>query len=182
MSSIELNADERRQLAAAIGSEESSLDANLEAYSKAALEEYVRMILGQRVLTRGQDIREYRLFLIIQQAFPGQLPTEQQISNLFQTTASQSRALLRAVMSKYQYELANVIQQTLADLLGTATKASEGDVWVLTVDSEGVIESLNRLLATIDGTLPHISRRRNSTTSYDIQPSAYDQLQDHFKS
>jgi hypothetical protein len=84
-------------------------------YADAAAEEYIRMILGQRVFTRGQDIREYRLYLLVKHVFAGKLPTEQQICSLFQTTTTQSRALLRAVMSKYQYELQEAIYDTLRE-------------------------------------------------------------------
>ncbi|HEY8788095.1 MAG TPA: hypothetical protein VIM10_03025 [Actinopolymorphaceae bacterium] len=91
---------ERKQLAATLGCDAKDLTKTLKAYGEAASEEYVRMILGQKVFTRGTDIREYRLSLLITHVFGGRLPSEQLISALFQTTATQSRALLRAVMSK----------------------------------------------------------------------------------
>src|SRR4051794_20961152 len=103
------SAEEKRQLAATLGCTVRDLSRTFKDYEKAASEEYARMILGQRVLTRGQDIREYRLCLMINHVFGGRLPSERQISALFQTTATQSRALLRAVMSKYQYELQTAI-------------------------------------------------------------------------
>ena len=73
-----LRADEAQKLAGIIGCEENRLDAVLSSYASAALQEYLaKMILGQKVFTRGADIREYRLFLMIKYVFDNQLPDEQ---------------------------------------------------------------------------------------------------------
>ena len=154
-----LNQAERRQLAATFGVAEPDVDSALSKYREAAEEEYLRMILGQRVFTRGQDMREYRLFLLIIHVFGRRLPSEGMISGLFQTTATQSKSLLRAVMSKYQYELQQSIDETLAQLLGDsqADPNTKGARW-LTVDSENIIEALNRKVAAINGSLPQISK------------------------
>lgn len=173
---LDFTPEERQQLSQILGCTEDELPDKLKAFSTAATEEYVRMVLGQRVFTRGQDVREYRLYLLIRHVFEGRLPTEQQISDLFQTTTSQSRALLRAVMSKYQYELQDAIQSSLDAALGTASRTSDTEPWILTVDSENVIEALNRRLAAKDGTLPQIVRARNTITTYEIQNSAYRKL------
>jgi hypothetical protein len=168
--------EERRQLAAALDCNLSDLNAVLKKYAQAATEEYLRMILGQRVLTRGQDIREYRLSLLITHVFGGRLPTEQQISALFQTTTTQSRALLRAVMSKYQYELQDAIRGSLRDELHTAKQIEGTTEWLLTCDSENIIEALNREVVKIDGTLPQINKSRGTVGAYEIANSTYTAL------
>lgn len=164
---------EEEQLSQIFDCGRGGLADSLRAYSVAATEEYVRMILGQRVFTRGQDVREYRLYLLIVHVFGGSLPTEQQISDRFQTTATQSRALLRAVMSKYQYELHAAITKTLTDVLEGARQDPETKTWSITVDSENVVEALNRRIAAKDGTLPQVVRARNMITTYEIANSAY---------
>lgn len=173
---LKWTADERKQLAQILNCKPNEVAGKLKAFSEASTEEYVRMILGQRVFTRGQDVREYRLYLLIRHVFEGQLPTEQQISALFQTTTSQSRALLRAVMSKYQYELQDAISASLTAALSTASRSNDTGPWTLTVDSENVIDALNRRLAATDGTLPQIVRAKNTITTYEIQNSAYQKL------
>lgn len=170
---MKLTDAEKRQLSQILDCEAAGLEDSLQAYSEAATEEYVRMILGQRVFTRGQDVREYRLYLLIRHVFGGRLPTEQKISDLFQTTTTQSRALLRAVMSKYQYELQAAIEQTLTYVLAGAHQDSETEAWSITVDSENVVEALNRRLAAKDGTLPQVVRAKNTITTYEIANSAY---------
>lgn len=173
---MELNKAEKTQLSSILSCTEKDLEKTWLPYKEAASEEYFRMVLGQRVFTRGQDIREYRLYLLIKLIFNEELPTEQKISDLFQTTTTQSRALLRAVMSKYQYELHSVIDSTLTQVLGSANQNAESKVWSITVDSENVIEALNRKLAGIDGTLPQVTRARNTITTYEIANSSYEKL------
>ena len=79
---IPLTAEDRAQLAGIIACSPEELDERLSNYAKAAAAEYVEMFLGRKVFTRGSDIREYRLFLLIREVF-GRLPTEQQVSDLF---------------------------------------------------------------------------------------------------
>lgn len=176
---MNLTTAERNQLSAILGCDRNMLTSTLRRYEDAAKEEWVRMILGQKVFTRGTDVREYRLFLMIQQVFGGRLPSEKTISGHFQTTTTQSRALLRAVMSKYQYELQGAIRDTLTDHLNGATQ-SDDETWSMVVDSENVVEALNREVATIDGTLPQIAKSRGTVITYEIQNSTYVSLRQRF--
>jgi hypothetical protein len=169
---------ERAQLAGILECSESELDATLSTYAHAALEEYARMFIGQRVFTRGSDIREYRLFLLIKTAFGNELPDEQRVCSLFQTTITQSRSLIRSVMSKYQYELQDAIDETLKSEVAGATR--DGDDWVVIVHSENIVEALNRVIGTIDGSLPQIEKKRGTVAGYVMKPSAYLRLCQHY--
>jgi hypothetical protein len=71
-----LSQPEQVQLAGTLRVAVDDLREHLEAHANAAVEEYVRMFLGQRVYTRGSDIREYRLLLLIRHALGGRIPSE----------------------------------------------------------------------------------------------------------
>lgn len=173
---VKLTQKEEDQLIKILECSNEKLDEKLQNFREAATEEYLRMILGQRVFTRGQDMTEYRLFLMIKHVFTEALPTEQQISALFQTTATQSRSLLRAVMSKYQYELQPSVDATLDAVLKSAEKEKGTSKRKITVDSENIVDALNRRIATIDGTLPQIAKSRGTISTYEIAESAYHKL------
>jgi hypothetical protein len=177
---MRLSPRERQQLAAALGCSTTAVAGELRKYENAAAEEYVRMILGQRVFTRGQDMREWRLVLIIRHVFGGQLPSERTISNLFQTSTGQSRSLLRAVMAKYQYELKDGVDATLGQLVGHAHQAGSGAPWTFTTDSENLVDALNREIANIDGTLSQIVRVRNTVSTYEIPNASYLRLKQRY--
>jgi hypothetical protein len=171
---------ERNQLAGVIRCEVDELDNRLGEFAAAALEEYARMFLGQRVFTRGSDMREYRLFLLIKGPFRGVIPHEQQVSDLFQTTTSESRSLVRSVMSKFQYELQDETRETLRALVQSAGSVEGQSCMRLTVDSPNLIEALNRVIASLDGTLPRIQKERGTVASFELERSAYDALIAHF--
>lgn len=173
---MQLSNEERAQLAGTFGCTVDELGRKLKTYEAAALEEYITMILGQKVFTRGSDIREYRLYLLVKKVYGGVLPSEQQISSHFQLTASQSRALLRAVMSKYQYELRDEVEETLRRALSGSVERSASESRVFTPESENIIDSLNSLLGSIDGNLSPISRVRNSVNTFEIDKESYDAL------
>jgi len=175
-----LNEDETERLAGIIRCNVRDLDKVLSSYASAALEEYVRMFLGQKVFTRGSDIREYRLLLLIQKAFERKVPDEQRISDLFQTTASQSRALLRAVMSKYQYELSAAIKTTITEIINSASQADETADFEFTVNNESVIEAMNRALASLPGTWPQVIKKPVTVSTYVIKPSSRNELAKYF--
>jgi len=176
--SIALGQDERTQLAAILGCDVSNLDTALSSYGTAALEEYARMFLGQRVFTRGSDIMEYRLLLLTKGSFSGRLPDEQRVSALFQRSSTASRALIRAVLAKFQYELSGEIAATMRDSLNAVV--DDEDSWSFVVNSENIVEAMNRVLAVIDGTLPQVTKKPGMVTSYALKPSSYLALCQHF--
>jgi hypothetical protein len=169
---------EQIQLAGILKCDVGEIESTLSPYAEAALEEYARMFIGQRVFTRGADIREYRLFLLVKGPFGNRIPDEQQVSDLFQTTASQSRSLIRSVMSKFQYELQDAINASLKRAVEEAE--IDGDDWSVTVNSENIVESLNRVIGSIDGTLPQIEKKRGTVSNYALKRSAYVRLCEHF--
>jgi hypothetical protein len=177
---INLTDQEEAQLAGILGKKPSQLPDALVVYSQAAVEEYIRMFLGQKVFTRGADIREFRLFLLIRTAFSNRIPNEQEVSALFQCTHSQSRALIRAVMSKYQYDLNNAIESTLEQTVRQVRKDPNGKLLV-TIGSENIVDAMNQRLASIDGAQDQVVRKIGKLATYELTRAAYQALCDQFK-
>lgn len=171
-----LTPPEQARLAGTLRVAVADLPEHLEAHANAAVEEYLRMFLGQRVYTRGSDIREYRLFLLIKHALGGRIPNEAEVSRLFQTTDSQSRSLIRSVMSKFQYELREQVVHTLRATLGEAHRESDEADFEVVIDSDNVVDELNRRIQAIDGTLPPIQRKRGTASTYVLRPSSHERL------
>jgi hypothetical protein len=178
--SIDLTPEEKQQLATILGATEANLETVLKPYVAAASEEYVRMFLGQRVFTRGSDAREFRLLLLIKHAFKNRFPDDQRISDLFQTTLSESRSLIKSVTAKYQYELAGAKEATLRTVLESAQQ-QENDVWLLSINSRTVVEQLNRDLVQLGADLPPIRLKENTGSTYVMAPSSYDRLRQKYQ-
>lgn len=152
-----LSHEENNLLKGILDCVDSNYEEKLSYFATAALEEYCRMILGQKVFTRINYVKEYRLYLIIKEVCGNIIPDDQIISNYFQITPSESKSLTRSIASKYQYELRNAIKDTLI-IIENATE--EGDKWVFTVNSKTKVEKLNKILINIDGKLNQIKKKK----------------------
>jgi hypothetical protein len=174
-----LTPEDEAELARVLGCKAGELPTQLAPFASAALKEYVMMFLGQKVFTRGSDIREYRL-LLIQEALGKGIPNETLVSRLFQSTTSESRSLLRAVMSKYQSQSHGAAEESIRDILRQAKQDGEGGRWLITVDNAIIVERLNRALAEKDGTLDKVKKHDASVSTYETLTSSYQALCQYF--
>lgn len=177
---IELNDEDQEELTRILDCSKQEISDSLSPYSSAALKEYVSMFLGQKIFRRGSDINEYRLFLLITHVFDNRIPDEQEVCRFFQTSASESRALIRAVMSKFQYQLRGAIDNSIRSSLESAKQEDDNGPYVVTINSQNVVEELNRALASIDGTLQQVKKKRGCVSTFEISPAAYARLAEKF--
>lgn len=177
---LKLSAYEKKELAHIVDCRVDDLDTVMAAYATAALREHVTMFLGQKVFTRGSDLMEYRLFLLVESAFDGRIPDEQEVCKLFQLTSTAARALIRAVMSKYQYQLKGAIEKSAGSLLNSAEKDTENNCVTVSVHNLNLVDELNRELADIDTSLAPVQKKRGSVATYNIQRSSYARLCNRF--
>src|SRR5919199_3764211 len=82
---LQLDDAERELLARILGTSKSKLEDALAPYATAALEEWTRMFIGERVFTQAGALREYPLFLLIKHVWR-RVPANREGSALFQTT------------------------------------------------------------------------------------------------
>lgn len=170
---IDLTDAEQKRLAKILGSDPDQIDETLKPYAAAALEEYVRMFLGERVFTRGSDIREYRLLLLMQRVLDGAVPDDGFVSALFQTNTGQSRGLVRAVLAKFQYEVEAGVQGSVKKAVDEARRVGDSTVWTVIIRSSNVVASLNREIEILSGELPLITKTPGTAARYEIKRSTY---------
>lgn len=179
---IELSEDETQTLKEVLPDEEHSLfQDKLNKVASAAVEEYCRMILGQKVLGRANDIREYRLRLLIKTLYNNTIPSEQAVSALFQTTPSESKALIRSTALKYKYELKEALHATLKGIIKKAENTDQDGTHYVIIDSPAQVDELNRILLSENGIVPKIKKDLRTLSQYIITESSYAILKDYFK-
>jgi hypothetical protein len=174
--SIEISSDEKNQLSEIFNCSPANIETTLKTISSAAMEEYTGMILGKKSFTSGTEMRVYRLCLLIDRCFKKILPNEEMVSRIFQTTTTQSRALLRSVVSKYQYVLKKIINRTISKLVeDTKVLSPKKNEILLTINTNSrfFIEMMNEKIASLDVTLPSVSLRPHCSASYQIQLNTY---------
>lgn len=159
---LTLTVAEENEISAILGCDVADLNARLNSCLSASIQEYLAMFRGQKVFKRGSDLLEYRLFLLIETAFNGAIPDERTVSSLFQTTLTESRALIRSVISKYQYQLKSHIEQTLSSSLRAAGRQNNTQDYTVVINSQNVVDELNKALADIDGSLAPVGKKRGA--------------------
>lgn len=172
---IQVHPDDEAKLREMFGVNAAALSAKVSDHAKAALSEYLECYLGRRAFTRGSDILEYRLSLLVKHAFGGKIPTAAQVSDLFQTTLSLSRALIRSTFSKYRFELDEVADAAAKEVLEKVIWAG-ADVCNAQIAAPNLVERLNRRLLTANPGHKQIVRTQGAVGTYAISHDAYDEL------
>ena len=149
----------------------------------AALSEYKNMLLGIGLPSRADEIRQHRLFYLIKYYFKGRLPTESEVSAMFQLTQSQSRGLIRSVMARFHYELEEEIRNTLAMHIRNANSYDDGTIreYRVVILSKYVLDELNRIIGGIAPNLDQIRKVRNTSSTYAISEDTYQKLRNYFQ-
>jgi hypothetical protein len=137
----------------------------------AALTEYKEMLLGKGLPTRADEIKQHRLLHLVKHYFQGVIPTETEVSSMFQLTETESRALIRNVRTRFRYQLESEILNTLQQSIVSAEFNT--DVYHVVIQSDNVLEELNRLVSTNAPQLDPISKVRGSARKYQISEDTY---------
>ena len=175
-----IEAGETNLLKSILHCTDAELNDKLNKVAQASFEEYRKMILGQKVFTRGRDIIEFRLFIFIKYFFNGKIPDEQKICDLFQVTATESRSLIKSIMSKYQYDLKDTITNSVKDEVQNITKMANGNDYKISIQNQYFKDELNRILGSIDTSLPIIEKEKGTISTYVVKASSYVKLCNHF--
>ena len=179
--SIEFVSNEKELLKSILQCDsDEDLNFKLNKIARSAFEENRKMIVGQKIFTRGRDLLEYRLFNLIIYYFDGIIPNEQNICDLFQITSSESRSFIRSIMSKYQYNLKKTIDNTLKNLIEEDVNEDDNNIFKVSIQNQFFKDELNRILGTIDPSLPMIEKERGTVATYIVPRSSYFNLGRYF--
>ena len=154
-----------------------------EAISKvilASLAEYKDMFLGMGLPSRADEIKQHRLFHLTKKYFDVRLPSEAEVSSMFQLTQTRSRSLIQYMMTRFRYQLEFEIRNTLIQNLREASIYEDNEEFRVVIQSDNVLEELNRIIATIAPRLDPIRKVRKMSRTYSISEDSYQALADHF--
>lgn len=178
---IDIENEDKAVLAHALDCAVNEVEAKLQAHARASLEEYVQLYLGRRVFSRGSDILEHRLALLIEHAYEGKVPPEGEIAALFQITLPQARSLVRSTLSKYRSQLRDATEKTVKSLLETAIwQNNDAEVWI-EIPAANVVDLMNQALVRRDRGAAGVKRHKDAIATYVVTKVAYAVLCAEFK-
>jgi hypothetical protein len=142
----------------------------------AALDEYKDMLLGSGLPSRADEIREHRLFHLIKRYFCGRLPSELEVSSMFQLTESRSKNLILYVITRFRYSLEDEITNTLRQTLINAEVIDGGINYRIFADPKNLVPELDRIVSGSGRRLRRLIKIRNEDNMYSIAPDSYEYL------
>ncbi|HYF82344.1 MAG TPA: hypothetical protein VEB00_04870 [Clostridia bacterium] len=155
------------------------LQGALTCIGESAMCEYLEMILGKQLPTRGDEIRERRLYHLLKHYFIDTFPSEREISLLFQLTDTGSRSLLRNVRTKFRYNLEEEIRNSIIRVLADARRQHDGSYNVIT-HSDNLLEELKRIADIEAVELQPIVKVKNSNGVHSIPEDTFNVLRGYY--
>lgn len=152
---------------------EKDLKSALEKIAKSAFSEYLDMIVGVGMPSRIIDIQQARIIKLIYYYY-GALPTEDQISKVFNITKSKAKTLLNNIKSVYRNQLKEILKESIRIFLKSGQKAE--DNWEFIISSRTIIQELNEYLELRNPGLASISNKVGSIAKAIIPNDTYEFL------
>jgi predicted DNA binding protein len=146
----------------------------------ATINEYKEMFLGMGLPSRADEIQQHRLYFLIKYFFEDIIPSEAQISSMFQLTQSRSRSLIRFVLTRFHYDLERQLLNTLRETIESAQLSEDGSEYRVVIQSDNVLEELNRIIGIRAPRLDPIRRIRNMSRTYSISVDSFENFCENF--
>jgi len=142
---------------------------------KSAFMEYMKMFKEKGIPSRADEVKQERLFFMLNYYYINRVPSENEISTIFQLTATQSRSLLRNTKSKYRTKINGFIKSTLLTTLNSARQNDNGD-YDFVCTSQSNIEDLNQIVAQKGPELKSIEKIKGLANKYTCAIDTYNLL------
>jgi len=147
---------------------------------RAALREYVQMVCGSQAPTRGSDMLENRLVLLVKEL--GEVFLEEEtVAQAFQLTRTRARSLMRTTFARHRLSIEGVMQKTIQRVLKRAKPGGKDARGTFTVGPIPplVLEKLNEALHARGGRWA-LPRHKGSVSLYDGTKEAINELRHEF--
>jgi hypothetical protein len=180
VSEEEFNANDQTIICGGLGiQDQSELPEALQRIAKCAFLEYRKMFTERGLPTKAAEVLQDRLFYLIDSYFQDSLPTEAQISTIFQLTSSGSKTLLKNTMSRYRIHLEAQIRASIKKVLGT--KDQDGSTCRFVIQSDTLKNEINQIISRKWPTLKKFLAVQGSAGQYECPIDTYEKLKKEFK-
>lgn len=173
----ELTETDKTLIQECLGLAELDVPLALTKLSKTAFMEYVKMFKEKGIPTRADEVQQERLYFLLNYFYENRLPSESDISSVFQLTPSQSRTLLRNTKSRYRNKISEFIKNTLRDTLNSSALANDESGYRFICTSTSTVEELNSIVSQKGPELKSIEKIRGVSSMYSCSVDTYNLLQ-----
>jgi len=154
----------------------AELSSGLAKICKTAFLEYCKMFKEKGIPTRADEVTQERLFFLLNHYYMDRLPSENEVSTIFQLTPSQSKTLLRNTKSRYRTKIASFITNSLKSIIQSAALNNETDKYEFVCLSSVLIEELNLIISQKGPALEQIVKIKGKSSKYECSEDTFDLL------
>jgi len=158
--------------------DKSELETRLVKIAEASHIEYLEMLIGKGMSNRADESKQDRLLYLIKKVYSPYLPSDDEVSTIFQLTSTQSRTLLRNTLSRYRTRLTDELQTTLKSTFRSVQPTKNG--FDLTIASEVFVEQLNLIVAKEGAGYNPIKKKSVGSKLYFMSTDTHKALENHF--
>ena len=179
---LELSEIDKKLITECLGLSPGDLESGLKKICKTSFMEYCKMFKEKGIPTRADEVMQERLFYLLQYYYESHLPSENEISTIFQLTPSQSKTLLRNTKSRYRTKIASFIKNSLTEVIKQATLNNDTGQYYFICDSNILIEELNMMIGQEKKIAYElITRTKGTAIKYECSKDTYDLLKQKLK-
>jgi len=157
---------------------EPELNRQLSLIAKAALYEYLEMILGSGIPPRNLDVIQHRILLLIDHYY-NEIPDESTISRMLNITTAKSRSLMNTLKSVHRNKIHGKLTNKITTFIGSAVQMND-EYYEFKAQSKVIIQELNEVLEINQPGLAKFKRKTNSSGKFLLEKDSLDFLRTHF--
>jgi hypothetical protein len=150
--------------------EGDELQARMQELARAALEEY-QLALGERFPSTIKEQRELRLRLLYKH-LPDELPTDEQIGELFQMTRPQAATLIAGTRARFAPAIEKRMNGAAVAALSKASESDPDTVRIFAHDS--LAKFIGDLISETHA--PPMEKLRDASQTYDLRRDTIEAL------
>jgi hypothetical protein len=170
----EFNSQYQETIQKTLRVKKEDVEATASKIAEAGFREYLSMLTEGGMPSRADETKQNRLLYLILFYFQNTLPTESQISTIFQLTQSQSKTLLKNVVSKYRHKIEEILKATMSEVI-EQVEFHDGR-YLVVIQSDIVRDELDMLITQNEPTYKPITKKRGSAGQYEISEDSYNLL------
>lgn len=152
--------------------------------AQASEEEFSGQLLNDGRISTINELYQYRLYLYVKHVFDWKIPSEFEVSQIFNIPNSSASTLIKNMKSRYQFELVQSFKDTLRTILDTIDlnnpEITNGEnYYKLNIRSKQLVKEINELLAILNPNFEDIKKYNDISSYYKISEQTKTGLLDY---
>jgi hypothetical protein len=141
--------------------------------AKASFQENIEIYSGNIRISTISESNQFKLFLFVKYVLENNIPTENEVSQLFKITNVSAQTLIRNMQSRFRYELQSALNYSMSNVLESIIQDNifgqgKESYYEMYVRSKSLIRTMNQIIQYANEPHPPIALCRGYSNKYKI--------------